>query len=164
MENIWTIQSKKVLDIIKKEENYYPNIRLLRGDYQDAYKIVLDSFNIINKCKYDGLIYGNPTITDAFNLWSDQYIILQLQYENDFNLIPIDFNDFIQIMPPIWDKKAYQIIVSRIKKGIYKGGHTLPSFTQVHTPYIKKENIIGVFGNFNKKESDETGVLHTYMK
>ena len=186
MENIWTIQSKKVLDIIKKEENYYPNIRLLRGDYQDAYKIVLDSFNIINKCKYDWLIYGfakygekqffnsidelyqyflcNPSITDAFNLWSDQYIILQLQYENDFNLIPIDFNDFIQIMPPIWDKKAYQIIVSRIKKGIYKGGHTLPSFTQVHTPYIKKENIIGVFGNFNKKESDETGVLHTYMK
>lgn len=186
MENIWTIQSKKVLDIVQKEGIYYPNIRFLQGNYQGAYKIVLDSFNIINNCKYDGLIYGfakygekrffnsidelyqyflgNPSIADAFDFWSDQYVILQLQYEKKFNLVPIDFNDFIQIMPPIGDRNAYQIIVSRIRNGIYKGGYTLPSFTQVHTPYIKKENIIGVFENFNKKKSDETGVLHTYTK
>lgn len=185
-ENIWTIQSKKVLDTVQKDGSYYPNIRFLKGNYQGAYKIVLDSFNTINKCEYAGLIYGfakygekqffnnidelyqyflcNPRITNAFDLWSDQYVILQLQYEEKFNLIPIDFNDFIQIMPPIWDSKGYQIIVSRIKSGVYKGGYTLPSFTQVHTPYIKKENVIGVFGNFNKKKSDETGNIHTYMK
>lgn len=186
MENIWTIQSKKVLNMIQENGSYYPNIRLSKGNYQEAYKIVLDSFNSLNKCQYDGLIYGfakcgeaqyfntieelyqyflnNPSVTNAFNMWTDQYIILQLQYEEKFNLIPVDFNDFIQIMPPIWDKNAYQIIISRIKDGIYSGGYTLPSFTQVHTPYIKKENIIGIFGNFNKEKSDNTGILNTYMK
>ena len=184
MNNIWTIQSKKVLNIIEEKEVYYPNINLLNGNYHSTYKIVLDSFNNINKCKYDGLIYGfakygkeqyfdtidelyqyflnNPAITAAFNLWSSEFVILQLEYEDNFNLIPIDFNDFIQIIPPIWDKEAYKIIVSRIEMGVYKGGYTLPSFTQVHTPYIKKQNIVRVYPNFNKKVSDKLGTIKLF--
>lgn len=186
METIWTIQSKKVFDIIQEKGSYYPNIRFMQGDYQSAYKVVLDSFNSINACKYDGLVYGfakygekqyfntidelyqyflrNPNITDAFNLWTNKYIILQLRYKEEFNLIPVDFNDFIMITPPILDEEAYQIIVSRIKNGVYEGGYTLPSFTQVHTPYIKKENVVGIFENFDKEKSDDTGTLHTYLK
>ncbi len=184
MNSLWTIQSKEVLSIVKEKGEYYPNISFSKGSYQSAYKIVLDSFNYLNNCEYKGLIYGfakhgreqyfntidelyqyfleNPLITDAFNIWDDQYIILQLQYKEKFNLIPVDFNDFIQIMPPIWDEQAYQIITSRIKQGIYEGGYTLPSFTQVHTPYIKKENIVGVYGNYNKVASDVSGTVNIF--
>jgi len=181
---IWTIQSEDVLRIIKEKGCYYPDISYIKGGYKSAYKIVLDSFNNINKSEYKGIIYGfakygkdlyfesidelyqyfldNPAITMAFNKWNNQNVILQLRYEENFNMIPIDFNDFIQIMPPVWDKAAYETIVSRIERGIYEGGYTLPSFTQVHTPFIKKDNIIGIYGNFDKKASDESGVITTF--
>ena len=124
---IWTIQSKDVLKIIEENGCYYPDICYITGNYQSAYRIVLDSFNNINGCEYNGLIYGfakygkelyfnsidelyqyfldNPAITDAFDKWNNQNVILQLQYNENFNLIPVDFNDFIQIMPPSYNVK-----------------------------------------------------------
>ncbi len=87
---------------------------------------------------------------------------MQLQYDESLNMIPVDFNDFIQIIPPVWDANAYKIICSRMKQGIFCGGYTLPSFTQIHLPYIKKDNVVSVHANFNKLESDQTGVISTY--
>lgn len=176
MNYFWTIQSKDVLELINKNGYYYPDKKQLNGSYTSAYKIVLDSFNQINKSSYKGLIFGfakkanegyfgnidelyqyllnNPLVTNAFHLWSDNYVILQLQYHEKFNMIPIDFNDFIQIIPPIWDTTAYAVICDCINRGINTNGYTLPSFTQIHAPYIKKENVISVCKNFDKSRSD----------
>lgn len=181
---LWTIQKKSVLDIINSKGVYYPTFRYDKRDCVQAYRIVLDSFNRINKGNYEGLVFcfakegeskyfesvdevykyfmDNPLVTDAFNLWDDEHVILELKYSDSFNLIPIDFNDFIQIMPPVYDRNAYNVICSRIKEGIYLGGYTLPSFTQIHVPFIKRENIVNIYGNFDKLNSSQTGILTTF--
>ena len=115
--------------------------------------------NIDELYKY---LLDNPLITNAFNLWNEEYVILQLKYTELFNMIPVDFNDFIQIIPPIWDPMAYSVICSRLEKGVYLGGYTLPSFTQIHMPYIKWENIVNIHGNFDKKKSDHTNSVNTF--
>ncbi|MBZ9634633.1 hypothetical protein [Clostridium sp. FP1] len=184
MNYVWTIQKKSVVDISNSKGGYYPNFRYDQKKCNKAYQFVLDSFNQVNESDYAGLVFGfakkgvaqyfenidelyeyymdNPLVTDAFHLWDNTYVILQLQYNEGFNKIPVDFNDFIQIMPPVWNNNAYNIISSRIKQGTYLGGYTLPSFTQIHIPFIKKENIVKVYGNFDKVNSDRTGMLTTF--
>lgn len=184
MNYIWTIQKKSVVDIINSKGVYYPDFYYKKSRCNEAYQFVLDNFNRINNCNYKGLVFGfakrgkeqyfqsidelykyfieNPLVTDAFNLWNEEYVILQLQYNNNFNMLPVDFNYFIQIMPPILDRIAYDTICSMISQGVHIGGYTLPSFTQIHVPFIKKENIVKVYGNFNKINSDNTGVINTF--
>lgn len=177
MNYLWTIQKKQVLDKINKDGCYYPDFNC-KSNYNSAYGMILDSYNNINNSSYKGLIFcfakrgfnqyfndiqelysyflNNPAITAAFNFWDNNYVILKLHYSEKFNMIPIDFNDFIYTMPPIYNEQIFECICSSIKKGIYPGTVVLPSFTQVHAPYIKQENIINIYGNFDKKESDRT--------
>ena len=181
MNYLWTIQKKSVIEIIESNGCYYPNFKYKNKKCNKAYQFILNCFNQINESDYAGLVFGfakkgvdqyfgsvnelyqyfmdNPLITDAFDLWNEEYVILQLQYTDLFNMIPVDFNDFIQIMPPIWDPRAYSVICSCLEKGVYLGGYTLPSFTQVHMPYIKKDNIVHMHGNFDKKKSAHTEIL-----
>ena len=184
MNYIWTIQKKSVVEIINSKGEYYPDFHYGKKVCNKAYQFVLDTFNKINNCNYNGLVFGfakkgneqyfqsidelyeyfmeNPLVTNAFNLWNDEYVILQLQYNNNFSMIPVDFNDFIQIIPPIWNRSAYNTICSMISQGVHIGGYTLPSFTQIHVPFIKKENIVKVYGNFDKTNSDNTGNLTVF--
>ncbi|MCR3758880.1 hypothetical protein KYB31_07740 [Clostridium felsineum] len=184
MKYIWTIQKKSIVNIINIEDEYYPNFQYNNRKCNNAYQLVLDSFNKINKSNYIGLVFcftkkgaaqyfksidelykyfmDNPLVTDAFNLWDKSYVILQLQYSDDFNMIPVDFNDFIQIMSPVSDYNAYNVISSCIEQGIYLGEYTLASITQVHVPFIKKENIVKIYSNFDKINSDNTGILTTF--
>lgn len=186
MRYFWTIQSNKVVEIINNDMCYYPDIKYLKGNYESAYKIVLNSFNKINESNYNGLVFGfakkgennyfgnidelyayflqNPLVTKAFNLWNNQYVILQLRYTEEFNMIPIDFNDFIQIMPPVWDKTAYNKIITCIKSGVNTNGYTLPSFTQIHAPFIKREHIINIYNNFDKNNSDHNKELIVFPR
>lgn len=179
--NFWTIQSTEVINIVNNQGCYYPDFAYQKAGARSTYQIILDSFNNLNKCTYSGLVFGfakkgennyfdnineiytyflqNPDVTAAFDFWNEQYAILQLQFQEEFNMIPVDFNDFIQIIPPIWDRKAYELICSSIKKGVNAKGYTLPSFTQIHAPYIKKENIINIYGSFNKIKSDRNNEL-----
>ena len=183
---LWTIQSKKVLEIINKAGAYYPDFRYSGVKCRAAYQMVLDSFNDLNNSAYKGLIFAfaprgnnqyfnsieelsqyfldNPLITDAFSFWNDDYLILQLQYTESFNMITMDFNDFIRIMPPIDDWYAYQVICSRIRRGVYQPGITLPSFTQVHSPFIKQENVVAIYENFDKEASDKEDEIIFFPK
>ena len=106
----------------------------------------------------------NPEVTSAFNFWNEKYVILQLAYDENFNVIPVDFNDFIQIMPPIWNKSIKDAVCKNIKQGEYNGAYTLESFIQVHLPYIKDKNVINVYGNFDKKNSDSSHTLTIFDK
>lgn len=180
MSYFWTVQSKKVVDIINSEGEYYPRFTNRKKDY----RIVLDSFNVVNKTDFKGLIFGfakrnregsfqnidelyeylfqNPLVTDAFDFWDNEHVILQLEIRENFNKIPIDFNDFNQITFPIWGMEVNRNILNLVNQGLYNDRCILPSFTQVHIPYIKKESIIKIYGNFDKKNSDATRKLNTF--
>lgn len=65
-------------------------------------------FLVCEKSQYFGSVdefyqyfMANPLITDAFDLWYDEYVILQMQYTDLFNMIPTDFSGFTQMMPPV---------------------------------------------------------------
>lgn len=182
MNYFWTVQSKEVVDIINSKGEYYPDFT--NRSHGKDYHIILESFNSVNKTDYKGLVFGfakqkrkgvfesidelyeylsqNPSVTDAFGFWDKEHVILQLEIRKNFNQIPIDFNDFNQITFPIWGIEVNKNILNLVKQGRYNDKCILPSFTQVHFPYIKKENIINVYGNFDKKHSDDTGELNIF--
>lgn len=177
MNYFWTVQSKKVVDIVNREGEYYPRFTNRKKDY----RIILDSFNTVNDTEYKGLVFGfakrntgdsfknidelyeylfqNPLVTDAFNFWDEEHVILQLELKEHFNQIPIDFNDFNQITYPIWGEEVNKNIINLVNQGLYNYKCILPSFTQIHVPYIKKEDIVNIYGNFDKNSSDEAGEL-----
>ena len=184
MNYIWTIQKKEILQRVERGEIYYPSFINEKRKCSESYNVVLNGFNKVNDTKYSGLVFAfakagvkcyfesveelykyfldNPLVTNAFNLWGDSNVILQLKYEEEFNMIPVDFNDFTDLMPPSFNPRVCNITRQNINNGVYKGGILLKSFTQVHVPYIKQSNIVNVFENFNKKESDRTGKIVTY--
>ena len=51
MNYIWTVQEKKVFDIIKNKGQYYPDFNISQNGnkWNEAYKLVLESFNSVNK-------------------------------------------------------------------------------------------------------------------
>ncbi|MDT8716975.1 hypothetical protein IAI10_09925 [Clostridium sp. 19966] len=181
MNYFWTIQSRKVVDIVNSEGEYYPSFTNRKKDY----RIVLESFNANNKTDYKGLVFGfakrnregcfenvdelyeylfqNPLVTDAFDFWDKEHVILKLETRENFNQIPIDFNDFNQITFPIWGMEVNKNIINLVNKGYYNDNSILPSFTQIHIPYIKKEMIVNIYGNFNKKRSDAAGELSIFQ-
>lgn len=181
MSYFWTVQSKEVVDIINSKGEYYPDFARRS---KKEYRMVLNSFNNINKTNYKGLVFGfakrggegcfeniselydyllqNPMVTFAFDFWDKEHVILQLKVEENFNQIPIDFNDFNQITYPQYGEEAHRNIFTSIEEGFYNYKCMLPSFTQVHFPYIKMENIMNIYGNFDKKHSYDTSKLQVF--
>lgn len=118
----WTIQSKKVMDILLSEKEYYPNFELVNtGKYSDmkaVYPFILENYNLRNKSDLKGVLFGfkdlnnkpinnvedlykyfidNPYVSVAFDFWSNDYCILKVRTNEDIDFIPIDFNDFIKL-------------------------------------------------------------------
>lgn len=56
------------------------------------------------------------------------------------SIVPVDMNA--------------NMIMRGIQNGEYSGPIVLLSYVQIHIPYIKKENIVEIYPNFNKAESD----------
>ena len=56
----WTVQSQEVLEIIEREEVYYPKFILSQYYYQNfkIYNFMLKSFNRINNLNCEGLIFA----------------------------------------------------------------------------------------------------------
>lgn len=121
----WTIQSKKVMDILLSEKEYYPNFELVNtskySDMKTVYPFILENYNLRNKCDFKGVLFGfkdlndkpinnvedlyqyfidNPYISVAFDFWSNEYCILKVRVNENIDFIPIDFNDFIKLS--IW--------------------------------------------------------------
>lgn len=145
----------------------------------DLYKWMLDSFNANNSCKFSGLIfafmsYSDNGISELQNfaefknlitnrkcaidsLWKNylngNYAILELEYRENFNVIPIDINDFQFLMPPIMILEPYrdehvQLFVENISKGVMVLSPLYSEIVQVHFPYIKRENVIDIHPMF----------------
>lgn len=150
------------------------------GDNTPLYSFVLDSFNRINSTSYSGLIFSfsnssleNSWDFDVFDefkefikckssiigpLWTDlinkDCVILELNYDEKINSIPIDINDFQYLMSPFIRIPEYnaldtELLIDSIRNGEYNISKMPSGIIQKHLPYISKENIINIHPMFN---------------
>lgn len=141
-------------------------------ELKNLYSNILDSFNDINNTKLEGIIFGFSKIdtntnevefinnieefknflNDKQNVIGtylnslypkDNFVIIELEYDEKFNPIYIDYNDFQFLMPPIYmiypfNKKSIDRIYSSIKSGELTKLDFPSNIIQSHLPYIKK--------------------------
>ncbi len=179
----WTVQHKDVVDILLKNKSYYPDFNYsvntaAGADMRALYPFLLKYYNKLNNGSFEGLLFGfnlhklddvydlynyltsNPTVSLAFKFWSSDYCILKIKIDKPYNLLPIDFNDFIKL--DIWlTKDSYRIkalglneseinrLLNNLSNGVIQPKH--PSFTQIHLPYVDINNIEGVYPIINYK-------------
>lgn len=149
-------------------------------DLKDLYYTVLEAYNQINAMKLPGLIYAFlksdgkmvyqiENIQEFYEfiktkraviggLWKklseNDVVIVELIYNEEFNPIFVDINDFQFLMPPI--DLLYPFTkqdIERIINGIHRGQITKSVFPsnviQAHLPYIKSENIMNTYSMIN---------------
>lgn len=188
---LWTIQSKEVIEMIIKNKKYYPNIEKSKGygEMKLVYPTLLESFNILNGSSFKGLIFGfykinggkafesiqdvynylyqNPAVSEGFNFWTADYVILQIRVENNTNIMPIDFNDVIKLcigktndieriftlyksIDSIGDFNAdiYNVI-TYMNRGKINPYTLHKSFIEGHYPYLEIKSILGVYPNLD---------------
>ncbi len=157
--------------------SHYLNIN---ANLKNLYYLVLKSFNTINDINLPGLIYAfaqsdgtkicplkdinefctfikdRKAVIDGFwkKLNKKDVVIVELIYNETFNPIFIDINDFQFIMPPIISVYPYtKQSVYRIYREIQDGKITASEFPsnviQAHLPYIKPENILNNYPIFD---------------
>ncbi len=147
---------------------------------KELYYFILKSFNQINKNNLPGIVFAfaqndgkkEYPIEDIKHfetfirnkkdvvgyMWKsfdkDNSIIMELYYEEPFNPIYIDYNDFQFLMPPKmivppYTKKSFD----RIHNAIQTGQLTISVFPsgiiQAHLPYIEKKNIVNTYSMFD---------------
>ena len=151
----------------------------INNKLNDLYSIILQSFNQINKKDLPGIIYAfakgdNNRIYSIETIkefeefikskqeviggfWSklnkEDSVIIELSYEEDFNPIFIDINDFQFLMPPImvlypYTSKSKDRILGDITRGQINVSELASNVIQGHLPYIKKSNVINTYPVF----------------
>lgn len=152
----------------------------LKPNLKDLYDFVLKSFNNINNLDLRGTVFAflqsdsksvyeieNFTSFYSFiqnkrasieSLWNElkskDTVILELIYNENFNPIFLDINDFQFLMPPIVFPFPYTVQdIERICRNIENGEFTESVFPsnviQAHLPYIKSENIVNTYSMFD---------------
>ncbi|MGM8288614.1 hypothetical protein [Clostridium perfringens] len=181
----WTVQHKNVVNILLKETIYNPDFRYTKNsaaglDIRAVYPKFLNCFNFLNHSTLPGIIFGfelsdtsevtdlykylisNPHISASLNFWNEDYCILKLQLNDNINLLPIDFYDFIKLA--IWitqDINSISLLelnsneINRISYNLSKGivDPKLKSFTQIHYSHININDIVGVYPMVNYKDN-----------
>lgn len=134
----WTVQHKDVIDILLKDNIYYPDFKHTMNssagsDMRILYSRFLDCYNTANNSSFKGILFGfnldnltevtdlyqylvsNPNVSKAFNFWNKDYCILKIKIADNTNLLPIDFNDFIKL--DIWlTKDTFRISFLNLNK------------------------------------------------
>lgn len=149
----------------------------------DLYSVILKSFNQINKKELPGIIFAfaksdnnriySINTIDEFEefikskqaviggFWEqldkEKSMVIELNYENNFNPLFIDINDFQFLMPPIMLVPPYtQESINRILRDIMQGQITVSEFPsnviQAHLPYIEKRNVVNIYPVFELDE------------
>ena len=155
----------------------------INKNLSDLYSIILHSFNQINKKDLPGVIFAfakndnnricsiktieefkefiksKHAVIEGFwkQLEKDNSMIIELNYEDNFNPIFIDMNDFQFLMPPIMLLPPYTAeSINRILEDITQGQicvSEFPSYViQAHLPYIEKRNVINIYPMFELNE------------
>lgn len=77
MTKYWTVQSKEVINITKRQGIYYPNFEysplLKKGpEISMAYELILESFNDFNNSEYKGVLFSFLAYDEVFGIFSIQ--------------------------------------------------------------------------------------------
>ena len=143
------------------------------------YSHVLKSFNRINQRDLPGVVFafakgGQNGITsigtmDEFRafiqskqdviggFWTEldrrNSVIMELDYEDDFNPLWIDINDFQFLMPPIipvsnYTKESVGRILANMAQGRFEASPFPSNVIQGHLPSIEKRNVTHVYPLF----------------
>ncbi|MDU3176672.1 hypothetical protein [Anaerococcus sp.] len=157
-------------------KSYYKE---LIPELDQLYAFMLLCYNVNNDTRYSGLAYTFLGVDGEYiasfpnydyfkeyiqskegvikSLWNklsrEDSVILELNYEDDFNPILMDINDFQYLMPPQsvmppFNEESLGIIAINAAHGSF-GRSALPSgLIQAHVGEIRKENIVGVYPMF----------------
>ncbi len=143
---------------------------------ENLYYFVLESFNNINHMDLLGVIFAfarkdtyniyeiddidefrsfiqdNRSVVDGFlkRLDASKFVIMELDYEEGFNPIFIEFNDFQLLMPPIelvfpYSRQSVDRILADIEQGRIRHSEFPTPVVQAHLPYIKEGNIVNIY-------------------
>ncbi|APM39964.1 MULTISPECIES: hypothetical protein [Clostridium] len=152
----------------------------INSNLKDLYYFVLKAFNKINGMDLHGVVYAFAqsdgrrinSIKDidefcAFiknkkavidGLWKmiakGDVEIVELIYNEEFNPIFVDINDFQFLMPPImyfppYTKQSIDRICDDISKGQIRVSEFPSNVIQAHLSYIKTENIVNIYPIFD---------------
>lgn len=176
----WTIQTPDILNIIEKKGCYEADISKSiyvkqNNNFKKLYNFVLDSFNLVNKTKYNGIVFSFAKIRRGVeeiknfsefkelmvskmdvvgflinSLKNRGCIILELEYNESFNPIFVDFNDFQYIMPQVtivcpYTEYSYNDIICSMRRGVLRMSEFPSYIAQAHLPYIKSDNIVNIY-------------------
>lgn len=180
----WTIQNKRVIEIINKEGIYKPDFSYSGyleeiEELRDLYSLILKAFNDINDSDLSGVVFSFAKCEDNWikpietivefkefikskhaviaSYWNHidkaNSVLIELEFEEDFNPIFIDINDFQFLMPPIMLMYPYtEESINRIIRSIMTGRITVSEFPsnviQAHLPYIEKKNVVNIYPLF----------------
>lgn len=145
----------------------------------DLYAYLLRSFNRVNHRNLPGVVFafakgGQNGITsigtmDEFRafiqskqdviggFWKEldrsNSVIMELDYEDNFNPLWIDINDFQFIMPPItllpsYTEESFLRILANMAQGRFEASPFPSNVIQGHLPSIEKRNVINVYPLF----------------
>lgn len=174
---VWTIQQKEVIDIISGNDAYAPDFKYSQylkkmPQLKPLYDYILKSFDQCNGTHSLGLVFAMTSVDGEINninefldfIMNHSYAIesmiknivnsnsyvLELEYEEKFNPIAIDINDFQFLMPPVIYMPSYseedeERILYNISHGIYQPSNFPSGVMQLHLPYIKKKNVINIY-------------------
>ena len=146
---------------------------------KNLYNFVRESFNDVNGTNVNGLIFSfafsegmmiyhfesysefqqhiRENKEAILSLWNhynpDDYVIMELEYDNTFNPLFIDINDFQALMPPImilppYFKEDLNNIIENLRVGRATASIFPSHLIQAHLPYIERENIINLYPYF----------------
>ena len=151
-------------------------------DLAPLYRLFLESFNRLNGTDLPGLVFGFHSAMDndgsirpfagydefkrdvrraraaVGSLWrhfSEQDVVVaELDYEQPFNPLYIDINDFQFLMPPIMCMPPYEEadidrLVWAVERGIAMASPLPSGLVQACMPCIAPENIVGVYPMFS---------------
>ncbi len=99
-----------------------------------------------------GIYINKEKILSLWNTFNkEDYVILELEIENPYNPELIEINNFQYLMPPFVEfLPPYQpgdarTIINWLINGTIGKGYFPNSLVQAHLPYIKKEDIKGIY-------------------
>jgi len=152
----------------------------IQPNLKDLYNMVLESFNEVNGINLPGVIFSfmdcdyekiyqienietfytfiqnkQSAIESMWKKLSKQdVVIVELNYEERFNPIFVDINDFQLLMPPImlfppYEEQDLKRICMDINNGQISRSVFPSGIIQAHLPYIKSENIVNTYSLFD---------------
>lgn len=158
-----------------EKSGYAQEIEHLDG----LYGFVLQAFNKNNRSDLPGLIFAfaatdNEQIyefldIEAFHaymcdhkaaiqsLWKklarEDVVILELEYEDNFNPLFIDINDFQFLMPPVMLMPPYtqedpQRLINLLDNGQVAPSLACSGIMQAHLPFITRKNLLAAYEMF----------------